>query len=344
MAQKPHLLVIRLSAMGDVAMTVPVLKAFTETYPHIPITVVSRPFFKPLFTDLPSVSFFGADVKGRHRGISGIWALSVELAKLNITAVADLHHVLRSRILRTFLWLRGYPFKAIRKGRVEKAALTDWKPKTIQPIKATHQRYADVFADLGYPIQLTKAHVLPRRNMPEAFAEMISSQGKKPLIGIAPFAAFEGKQYPEELMRETITSLSEFGTVLLFGGGKKEVETLASWSENQASVLNMAGTFSFEDELAIISNLSLMVGMDSGNGHLAAVFGVPVITLWGITHPYAGFAPYAQPEANSLLSDIKKYPLIPTSVFGNRYPEGYADVMRTIPPERIVQRAREILG
>lgn len=344
MPRKPHLLVIRLSAMGDVAMTVPVLKAFTETYPHIPLTVVSRPFFKPLFADLPHVSFFGADVKGRHRGLSGIWALSAELARRDITAVADLHHVLRSRILRAFLWVRGYPFKAIRKGRVEKAALTDWKPKTIRPIKSTHQRYADVFADLGYPVQLTNSHVLPRRNMPESFTTVIPSKHKKPLIGVAPFAAFEGKQYPEDLMRETITSLSELGTVLLFGGGKKESEILESWTENQASVVNLAGKFSFEDELAIISQLSIMIGMDSGNGHLAAVFGVPVITLWGITHPYAGFAPYSQPEENALVSDTTKFPLIPTSVYGNRYPEGYAEVMRTIPPERIVQRAREILG
>ena len=58
--------------------------------------------------------------------------------------------------------------------------------------------------------------------------------------------------------------------------------------------------------------------MDSGNGHLAAMYGIPVITVWGVTHPYAGFAPFLQPEENSITADREQFPLIPTSVYGNK--------------------------
>lgn len=84
-----------------------------------------------------------------------------------------------------------------------------------------------------------------------------------------------------------------------------------------------------------------MLSMDSGNAHLAAMYGVPTVTLWGVTHPYAGFAPFNQ-EAHCLLSDRKLYPAIPTSVYGNEVPEGYQEVMRTIIPEEVVAKIQKL--
>ena len=100
---------------------------------------------------------------------------------------------------------------------------------------------------------------------------------------------------------------------------------------------------SLSEELALISNLDLMVSMDSGNGHLAAMFGVPVITIWGVTHPYAGFAPFNQPESNSLTADREAFPMIPTSVYGNKLPEGYDKAMKTIPPALVYERILQVL-
>ena len=65
----------------------------------------------------------------------------------------------------------------------------------------------------------------------------------------------------------------------------------------------VAGKLSFSEELDTISNLDCMISMDSGNAHLAAMYGVKVITIWGVTHPFAGFAPFHQPKEYSLLPD-----------------------------------------
>ena len=86
-----------------------------------------------------------------------------------------------------------------------------------------------------------------------------------------------------------------------------------------------------------------MLSMDSGNGHMAAMFGTPVITIWGVTHPYAGFAPFNQPESNSLLPDLTQYPKIPTSVYGNKYPEAYQNAIRSISPESVLKKIDEVL-
>ena len=93
-----HILVIRLSAMGDVAMTIPVVRALLEKHPEIKITFLSKAFLKPLFDDVPNVTFYAADVKNNHKGVLGLHKLSKELKQLNITHVADLHNVLRSKM------------------------------------------------------------------------------------------------------------------------------------------------------------------------------------------------------------------------------------------------------
>jgi ADP-heptose:LPS heptosyltransferase len=98
-----------------------------------------------------------------------------------------------------------------------------------------------------------------------------------------------------------------------------------------------------QQELALISNLDVMVSMDSGNAHIAAMLGVKVITIWGATHPYAGFAPFNQPLENALLSDREKYPMLPTSVYGNKIVPGYEEAMRTITREMVVLRVQKQL-
>ena len=85
-------------------MTVPVLRALTTQHPELKITVVTRSFFKPFFQDLENVSVYEADLKGKHKGILGLYKLSKELKALNFDAVADLHNVLRSKILKFFFF------------------------------------------------------------------------------------------------------------------------------------------------------------------------------------------------------------------------------------------------
>jgi ADP-heptose:LPS heptosyltransferase len=86
-----------------------------------------------------------------------------------------------------------------------------------------------------------------------------------------------------------------------------------------------------------------MLSMDSGNSHIAAMLGVPLVTLWGATHPHTGFKPFEQPIENCLVSDRVRYPLLPTSVYGNKKVIGYEDAMRTIEPDTVVACIDKIL-
>ncbi len=337
MATQSHILIIRLSAMGDVAMCAPVVYAFAKAYPEVKISFLSKSFFKPIVEAIPGVTFISAEVEGEHKGIPGIFRLSSQLKQKNITAVADLHNVLRSKMLRKFL---SVPGTRITKGRTAKKALTRSKNKIFKPLETTIERYIEAFRKQGFndlvPKALPKPKLLPNvQSFTEAY------KGK--WIGIAPFAAHEGKQYPLELMQEIIEDLDSAGGMSIFlFGSPKESSTLDGLSESCSNVTVLGGLLSFEEELNLISSLDVMLSMDSGNGHLAAMYGVSTVTLWGVTHPNAGFAPFGQ-EEHCMVSDREEYPLIPTSVFGNKVPDGYEDVMRTITPESVVEKVTSLL-
>lgn len=336
-----HILVIRLSALGDVAMLVPVLRVLTSTYPNLKITVLTRAFFAPVLSGIKNVEVFEADIKGMHRGILGLYRLAKDLRDLGINAVADLHNVLRSKVLKCVFYFYGIPDKQIDKGRPEKKLLTSEKNKVFKQLKSTHQRYADVFAELGYPIDL-KNHKYPSKQIISQKTREITGTNLLKWVGIAPFAQHISKVYPLDMMEEVLGKLNQSGQlkIFLFGGGKSETEKLDTLAKKFDNVISVAGKLNLKEELSLISNLDTMLSMDSGNAHLAAMYGVPVITLWGVTHPYAGFMAFNQPMENCILPDLQKFQKIPTSVYGNIVPKGYEEVMRSIPAEKVVEKIK----
>lgn len=331
--------------MGDVAMTLHALLALNRQFPGVRLTLVTKPQYADIFRKIPNAEVLPADTKGLYRGLPGLFKLYSFLKRYRPHAVADLHNVLRTRILGLLFRINGVRVVRIDKGRPEKRRLTQPENKTWKALKPTHERYADVFRALGYPLQLTPEDVLPREPWPENLRELMGS-GSLKRIGIAPFAAHEGKVYPVSLMEQVLRELDAQPGVrmYLFGGGQAEAEVLGQWEATYGSCVSLAGKASLTGELGIISNLDLMVSMDSGNGHLAALYGVPVVSLWGVTHPFLGFAPYGQPPSHSLLSDRETFPKIPTSVYGNKVPDGYDRVMESILPGTVVSKILEVAG
>ncbi len=330
--------------MGDVAMAVPVIRALTEKHPECKITVLSKPFFKPLFDKIPQVSFFAAQVNTKHKGILGLFKLYRELKKENITHVADFHNVLRSKILRTLFIFDGKPCMFIDKGRAEKKALTRAKNKIFKQLKTSPQRYADVLNKLGFTLDLSNPTLINKKKLSKKIT-LFTGLKKDTWIGIAPFAAFKGKIYPLQLMEEVIKEIASKGfKIFLFGGGKREIEILNSIEKTYKNVINLAGHLSFKEELEVISELDLMVSMDSGNAHLAAMQHIKTISLWGVTHPYAGFAPFHQPDDYCVISDLKKYPKIPCSIYGNKVINGYENAMETISPAKVIEKIMYVLN
>lgn len=329
--------------MGDVAMTVPVVRALVQQNPDVKVTVVSRPFFKPFFEGIERVTFFGADMQKRHKGFLGIYQLFRDLQKYQIDVVADLHNVLRSKILRTFFKLSGTKTAFTDKGRAEKKALTRTENKVLQPVKSMVQRHVETLQNLGFSVDLSQPVFPEKEALPAEILKVTQPKADKKWIGIAPFAQYQTKVYPMDLMKQVLAKLAENPLCELFlFGGKNELALLNDLKQNLANVQVIPETLNFKQELQLIPHLDAMLSMDSGNAHIAAMYGVPVVSLWGHTHPFAGFVPFHQPLGNSLVPDLERYPLLPTSVYGNKTVAGYEEVMRTIAPEKVVEKIKEL--
>lgn len=219
----------------------------------------------------------------------------------------------------------------IDKGRAEKRALTRTKNKNLKQLKTTHERYVDVFLEMDFSFDLQPIH------------SQVKTINHRKKIGVAPFAQHASKQYPLAMMQQVVEELSKKFEVYLFGGGAKEKAVLDEWTSNSDNIKNTVGLYSFEEELQLILTLDLMISMDSGNGHLAANFGIKVLTIWGLTHPFAGFAPYGSTNSNWLMPNLEQYPNIPTSIYGNNIPKGYEKAMESISPEKVLKKVEELL-
>lgn len=343
-----HILIIRFSAMGDVAMTVPVVYALATQYPEVRVTMLSQPFARPLFENIaPNVSFMEADIKGEYNGIKGLNALYRRLTAKNFTAVADLHNVLRSNYLRMRFNLDQNHVAHINKHREERRMLTAKKNKVLKPIPSAFDNYAEVFAKLGYPIKYNFKSLLTPveaslRQLPEAIGE---KKGFQSWIGIAPFAAHEGKTYPLPMMEKVIDGIlgkHPSSRIFLFGGGSRERALLEEIAKRHKQCTNVSAVLKgLKQELILMSNLNVMVSMDSANMHLASLVDTPVVSIWGATHPYAGFMGWNQKAENAVQVQLS---CRPCSIFGNKpCLRGDYACLYNITPEMIVNKIEENL-
>ena len=161
---------------------------------------------------IPNVTFFAIDLKKRHKGFLGLLRLFLDLRNLELLHVADLHNVLRSKIVRTLFALSGKKVAATDKGRADKKALTRAENKIFEPTKSMFERHVETFKKLGFQIDLSNPIFQKKQfcqmNILSKIGE-ISDFSEMKLIGIAPFAQYESKVYPLDLMQEVIDELAK---------------------------------------------------------------------------------------------------------------------------------------
>jgi ADP-heptose:LPS heptosyltransferase len=346
--KKEHILVIRFSALGDVAMVVPVVWSLARQYPDIRITVLSRNSSRPLFEDLaPNVGFMGADLKREYRGIKGLNALYRRLTAKQFTAIADLHSVLRSEFLRMRFNMGRYHVAHINKHRKGRRQLTSHNHKQLIQQPTSFENYVEVFNRLGYPVKIDFHSIFPPEggNLNMLPAPLNVKNSFEQWIGIAPFAAHPGKVYPPERMEQVIEQLTQRhpkARLLLFGRGEKEEKWFSEWCKRYPSCFYI-GQYadSMHQELILMSHLDVMLSMDSANMHLASLVGIPVVSVWGATHPFAGFMGWGQSEENAVQVDLD---CRPCSTYGQKKcRRGDYACLYSITPTAIVEKVERVL-
>ncbi|HIZ87901.1 MAG TPA: glycosyltransferase family 9 protein [Candidatus Coprenecus pullistercoris] len=326
-SERQHILVLRFSALGDVAALSSVLTAKAADNPDVDFTVLTNPMLAPLFDGVPNIRVMAVNKR------QSTWRTFLDLRRLRPTQVADEHGVIRTFIIRTLFFLCGTPVHYIRKHRLSRRRLARRRGKRLEPLRPMWRLYDDVLVKCGLKGTLSCEPLIT----PEPCLE----SGLR--IGIAPFARYEGKTWPIESMEELVRRLSacEHCSVYLFGGpGDRAL--FEGWAAKYSGVVNVAGTGCFTDELELIRSLTLMVSMDSANMHFASRLGVPVVSVWGSTHPYMGFYGWRQRPEWAVQCDMD---CRPCSVYGKKPCwKGTYECMRSITADMVMDRIRTIAG
>ena len=325
-----NILLIRFSALGDVAMLAPVVREAARENGDMEFTVLSRPMCEPLFENIgENVHFIGRDVRQDYKGLKGLYRLFKELDQMHFDCVCDMHDVLRTKVLRKLFRLHGYKVYKINKHReLRKVITAEGDKKQLIQLPTAFENYKDSLSP-ALPRREGEKNMLRYVNVNENLKPQTSNL--KPLIGIAPFAAHQGKIYPLDKMEEVVRMIisndiankknpspSDIAKkVILFGGGGEERAKMQEWADKYPNV-HLASEYckNLREELQLMRELDVMLTMDSANMHLASLVGTRVVSIWGATHPYAGFLGWGQ----SMDDCIQRHDLKcrPCSIYGNK--------------------------
>jgi ADP-heptose:LPS heptosyltransferase len=339
-----RLLVIRTSAMGDVALTTPVLRGMRQQYPDVEIVLLTRLVFKPFFTSIDGLHFFFPDLKKRHKGFSGLIRLYKDIIKQSkVDYIIDLHDVLRSKILRTLFRLSGVPVFVIDKGRSEKKSLIKGRIKVR--LKHSVERYCDVFAGAGFKvIPSNEVCIIPS---PDALlkAGSLTGQNEGLNIGVAPYAKHKLKMWPEENMIKLLGLIADKAKCRFWlFGGNEDAEKISAFQARVPGSVNLTGKLNLDEELALISRLDFMIAMDSSNMHMAALVGTKVISIWGGTDPLSGFSAWMQSDNFSIRITVEELICRPCTIYGKgECKRGDFACMNWLTPEIVYKKIDKLL-
>ena len=340
-----NILVIRLSAIGDVAMTLPVIYNVAWANPDYTFTILTQPFLTSLFINSPkNVRLLAIDTNGKEKSLGGLIRFSLSLMTQGFTGVIDLHNVIRTKVICTLFRIKGTPVTIYHKDRKARAQLVSQTNKQLVTLKPVITQYKDVFLQAGFKYK-ERFTSLFQDIQPDtqSFLHLTGEKCNDQWIGIAPFAKHKGKIYPLKQMENIIEILSSKVNIRLFllGGRGAEADTLANWEKKYPQTISVAGKLQLNQELALISQFNLLVSMDSANMHFASLTDTLVVSIWGATHPHAGFYGFRQNSTNAIQEELA---CRPCSIFGQKacYRGDWA-CLNNITPEKIINKIEEVL-
>lgn len=318
-----NVLLTRFSALGDVAMTVPVVYGACRANPEVRFVFATRPHMARMFVNAPANLTVEPVDLARWRGPLGLWRLVSSLRRRHgIDTYVDLHDVLRTKAMRLAARLMGLGTVHYDKQRkLRRRLVRGLHGQLPRPVSG---QYAAALAAAGLrPGCAFRSLYGNGRAESSAFAAVTVPKGNgETWVAVAPFAAHPGKRLPIRLVSDLVAALAARPgyKVFVMGFGENEAEAtdncISQAGPHSRSIVNMArAKAGLQAELALMSWCDVMVSADSANMHLASLAALPVVSVWGQTSPLAGFMGHGQSAGMCVQAEM---PCRPCSVYGNR--------------------------
>lgn len=347
------ILVMRFSDMGDVALLVPVIRSLVFAYAEVHITVVTQPKFASFFNGIDRVTVFEADLEKKFRGFFGVRQLFRALfITRNFDIVIDAHDHVRSIVLRSLFKIFGKPVITYNPEKKEKKDLIRKENKKVKSVSHTVDQYKEVFERAGFQFPvLPGPYLFPSEQSVRLLQGWFNKKElvkKEKWIGLAPFSSHKTKQWPlpnyPVLIDRVLKKLN--AKFFLYGGGDEEIDYCEELQKQfPDQIVIVAGRLKMPQQNALMHHLDVMVSMASANMHIAALCGIPVLSIWGGTHTDSGFSPYGKGSESIIEIDRSELPCRPCSISGKEtcYRGDFA-CLTDISVETVAQRILNVLA
>jgi ADP-heptose:LPS heptosyltransferase len=308
--------IIRFSAIGDVALWLPVVRRALVLNPQLHITFITKKNTAFLYNHIDRLQVIGVDLSAEYKGIFGLKKLANFINHHHtFDVVVDGHDVLRSKIL--YFLLKANHKITFKKGRAEKQQFINGN---YTKLPHTTIRYADALQKAG--LQIDTQFEYPNIIINDADAkianEFINQLPTKKIIGFAPFAMHKGKVMPTAQLEKVMMYYHGLDyLILIFGSSANDDAICAKWMQ-QFTNLRLTNSLNFAQEVHVMQACHCIVAMDSANMHIASLQGIPVVSIWGATDAKIGFAPLFDNEKYIVEIPSIELPCRPCAVFGNK--------------------------
>ncbi len=276
----PKILIIRLSSLGDIVLTTPVLRALKGKFPQAQVSFLTKGRYRDLLLSNPEIEriFTWEDDLKRLRGERFDLCLDLQANPQSITFSLKLRSTTRIRY---------------KKRHLRRWALTKFKWIPFHPIH-TVDLYLRALAPLGInPIKDKTPRLYLKEEERERARELLHQEGYGggKLIGISPGARWEKKRWPMERFAQVGRELAKEGEVILFGDAADQPNTKRIAQLMGGKPIDMGGRTDLRLLMGLVEQCELLITNDSGPMHIATGVGTPVVAIFGPTHPKLGFAP-----------------------------------------------------
>ncbi|MFM2139013.1 MAG: hypothetical protein RJA57_1320 [Bacteroidota bacterium] len=321
----PKFLIIRLSSIGDIVLTTPVIRCLKQQVADAQVHFLVRDRFQSVVAHNPYIDRLHVWGHSREQ-------LLEELRSESFDAVIDLHHNARTLFLKRALGVKAYSFSKL---NLRKYLYTAFKVNTLPSVHIV-DRYLDTVATYGVKNDskgldyfIAESEITRQEDIPASHhAGFIAA-----VIG----AAHGTKRWPVHHWKRFCGGI-RFPVILLGGAEDRERgEDIAA--ADPVKIYNACGKFSLNESADLVRKSRLVVTHDTGLMHIAAAFGRPIISLWGNTAPAFGMTPYYGDRPVSYgIMETKGLWCRPCSKIGyEKCPMGHFRCMERIDPEQVLR-------
>lgn len=296
------ILVIRLSSIGDIVLTTPVIRCLKEQGDDYEVHTLTKPQYSSIYKNNPHVDEvheWGAD-SGR---------VLKKLKQLRFDYVIDLHRNIRTQKIKSALKTNSHTFPKL---NVQKWLYVNFKVNRLPDIHIV-DRYFEAVKELGI-VNDNKGLDFFIDDSAEVLKDKLT--GGKDYICFAIGAQFNTKKLPPVKLAEIIKELDKPIVII---GGKEDKSASEELSKllTEKQIINTTGTYSIEGSASIVKQAKVLVTHDTGMMHIAAAFDVPIVSIWGNTVPDFGMYPYRPKNKSSYtIHEVKTLPCRPCSKIG----------------------------